>query len=518
MLNPDVRRTYALAAICVGVFLSLAVAAFLLWENRRERWASAVQSAHNVLITLTSDINRNLNIVDLSLQGAQDAFLKADLTTLDPATRNMVLFDRALNARYLGVMLILSPSGDVLYDLGHPIPRPGNFSDRDYFLVQKDANHAPYLSRPYNARFRDFEPSVALSRRISGPDGSFRGVVMGGIGLEFFRDLFANVDVGPRGIVSLVRDDGVIVMRWPSSDGHGDTNLDIANSEGMRRVMTGDGQPFTMDGAVDGVRRHYFYDRVGQYPLRLVVAFAVDDVLAPWRRQALAFGAISGASSLLIILLVIALQRALRKERLVSARLENLATTDWLTGLANRRSFDENLIMAGRRAARSGASLSLLMIDADRFKLLNDTFGHAKGDEVLHQIGAVIAAAARRADDVAARYGGEEFAVILPATGAAGAARVAEGIRADIERQVGRPNMPVSVSIGVATGHLLTGRDAEGLLAAADKAVYEAKANGRNRVAVRNLTETPDHRRPPDAGTHAAADYTSEDPRTAQAV
>ena len=158
--------------------------------------------------------------------------------------------------------------------------------------------------------------------------------------------------------------------------------------------------------------------------------------------------------------------------------LSKMATTDPLTGLNNRRAFDHSLELELAVVARRGTPLSLLMLDVDHFKQINDTFGHDAGDKVLVAIAQALSGCAR-VIDVVARVGGEEFAVILPNTDAQGAHEVAERMRIAVA-QSGSLVQPTTVSIGAAT--LQDKEDALGLYARADEALYAAKASGRNRV------------------------------------
>ena len=171
----------------------------------------------------------------------------------------------------------------------------------------------------------------------------------------------------------------------------------------------------------------------------------------------------------------------------LNRQLEALAARDGLTGLANRRAFDDMLEQEWARALRERQPLSLLMADIDHFKGYNDSNGHPAGDECLRQVAKGIAGSMRRASDHAARYGGEEFAVILPHTDAAAAAVAAEKLRAGIA-QLALPHATsgvaafVTISVGVATLIPARTSQASDLLAAADRALYEAKESGRNRV------------------------------------
>jgi diguanylate cyclase (GGDEF)-like protein len=183
--------------------------------------------------------------------------------------------------------------------------------------------------------------------------------------------------------------------------------------------------------------------------------------------------------------------RDMTDEKLAQIALEQLATRDGLTGLANRRCFDETLHAEWARALRQRQPLSLLMVDVDNFKAYNDVNGHLGGDECLKRIATAVASE-MRANDLVARYGGEEFAVILPNQSLKGAATVAERIRTRVEQlQVPNrlaPARHVTVSIGAATALASPDNDASELVAIADAALYRAKHMGRNRISL-PLTE-----------------------------
>jgi diguanylate cyclase (GGDEF)-like protein len=173
--------------------------------------------------------------------------------------------------------------------------------------------------------------------------------------------------------------------------------------------------------------------------------------------------------------------------------LTRLAAEDPLTGVANRRVFDQRLDEEWRRAQRAQGSLAVLMIDVDEFKAFNDRNGHAAGDRCLVEVATALASNLRRAGDLLSRYGGEEFAAILPETTVAAASRIAEVLRCAVEAlrepHGGSPVAPhVTVSIGAAAVYPAAGGDAAALVAAADAALYQAKAAGRNTCRSRELT------------------------------
>jgi len=186
------------------------------------------------------------------------------------------------------------------------------------------------------------------------------------------------------------------------------------------------------------------------------------------------------------IIAVVETLRDMTEEKKAQIALQHLATRDGLTGLANRRCFDDTLLAEWQRALRQQQALSLLMVDVDNFKLYNDTYGHVGGDECLKRVAGAVASE-MRANDLVARYGGEEFAVILPNQSLKGASIVAERIRQRVE-QLHLPKHAdsrcVTVSIGAATAlpspEALPGQ----LVSTADAALYRAKHMGRNRISL----------------------------------
>lgn len=169
--------------------------------------------------------------------------------------------------------------------------------------------------------------------------------------------------------------------------------------------------------------------------------------------------------------------------------LESLAREDGLTGVANRRQFDEILDAEIRRSGRTGQPLSLVLCDIDFFKSYNDCYGHLAGDDCLRSIGILLKRVFRRVGDLVARYGGEEFAVILPNTEADQAAQLAEALRQEMQA-AGLPHKSssiadnITISVGVVTASCTDEHGPEWFIGMADNAMYKSKENGRNRVTV----------------------------------
>ena len=229
--------------------------------------------------------------------------------------------------------------------------------------------------------------------------------------------------------------------------------------------------------------------KVGDVRGGISVGFSMADAQGAIRHTRWAVGMTFLATAALLVLIIARLVSGLRR-RLQAAeeRIREMALTDELTGLANRRHINERFRKEWARAARYQRPISVVLLDVDHFKAVNDSCGHDAGDAVLRGVSRT-AAAALRASDLLGRWGGEEFLALLPETEAAGARGVAERVLAEVaalrEYHADRV-LAVTVSAGVATwtppGGGPDGSDAEALLKRADEALYRAKAAGRNRV------------------------------------
>lgn len=188
------------------------------------------------------------------------------------------------------------------------------------------------------------------------------------------------------------------------------------------------------------------------------------------------------------LIAVVETLRDMTEQKEAQMALQRLANKDGLTGIANRRSFDDALETEWRRACRDNTPLALILVDVDHFKIYNDTYGHQQGDTCLKAVAGGIESKIFRPGDLAARYGGEEFVILLPGTDLQGAKQVAERVRENVFNLdmphagsvgIGR----VSISVGVSAIVPGSGKTPESLLSSADKALYAAKHAGRNRVA-----------------------------------
>ncbi|MDV2986103.1 UNVERIFIED_CONTAM: sensor domain-containing diguanylate cyclase [Methylobacteriaceae bacterium AG10] len=460
----------------------LVLSAIMLLDLRQDAWDKAEQTSKNLLQVIERDIARNIEIIDLSLLAVVDNLKAPGVADLDPALRQLVLFDRAATARDMGVMLVLNENGDSIID-SHATPaRHVNNADRGYFKLHRArADLGLHISPPVTSRLLG-EPVVVLSRRIDKPDGSFGGVVLASLKLSYFSTLFDRIGLGREGGINLYLRDGTRLMRYPFVEA--DLGVNIAGASTFQRFLAERRGSFTGTSVRDGVERYYAFTPVGDLPLILNVALGTREIEAEWRSKATVIGLAVLVLCGLTILLSLLFGRELRRRAAMQAELAQLARTDTLTGLANRRHFEEAFARASRLSRRTGRPLSLLVVDADHFKRYNDRYGHAVGDAVLKGLAQGLTASLRRPGDLAARVGGEEFAVLMPETDRDGALRVAEAIHGAATAlavpSAGIEPGTVTVSIGLAVTS--AGGVGEDLYRRADAALYEAKEGGRNRT------------------------------------
>jgi len=493
-----------------------------------------------------------------------------------------------------------------------------NNSDRDYFKYHKGSKDPGLLiGNPVKSRSGG-QWIIPASRRFNNPDGSFAGVVLATIDASYFADFYKRFDLGASGVITMLAKNGVVLAR--SLDNETSVGRDLSNSPLIKDMH---GRPsasvYYFQSTFDGSWRLAFYKMSDRFPIIIVATEAKNEVLAPWRQEALfrmalvlllislvggtgfylvrqllerqRIGAVLAAKEADFRLLaeessdmvmrigfderilyvspaclkivgwsaeqltgtpalagvnpedlphvrdtvhqlkqgeleetkliyrtrhsgggeiwlesalratrdavtgrisgVVAISRDMTEHKDLEAKLSTLASQDGLTGLANRRHFDELLQTEWRRAAGDATPLSLLMVDIDNFKKFNDQYGHQAGDACLKAVARVLSAEARRPGDLAARYGGEEFILLLPNTDEVGCASVAARLREslaalNIPHALNLPTQRVTLSAGGATGW--PGADAANnhpsLVAAADRALYAAKHSGRDRFVM----------------------------------
>jgi diguanylate cyclase (GGDEF)-like protein len=472
VLTPVVLVTVCFCAVC----------AHILIDARRTALERAGDTATSMVAAIESDIVRNVETLNLSLQGVINNLKHPEIDRISPDLRQLVLFDHSATARHFGSILVLDETGRLRYDSRNVNAKPLDLSDRDYFRIHK-TKEAPvlYVGQPQAAR-QSGAFFIGISKRLTHEDGSFAGVVAGTVQLSYFKKLFKDMALGANGTIVLARTDGTLLMRWPFDEAL--VGKSMKNADVFRHLETSRSGRFETVSISDGVPRLSVYTQISDLPIVVVVGQAKRDIYSQWRQYAWTIGFLIATLVAMSAALAWFLLRELNWHRDAEQKLATLASTDGLTGLSNRWHFDETIRREWRRARRDHMPISLLMVDADEFKSYNDTHGHQAGDRLLRMIGEAISETIQRGADLGARYGGDEFAVLLPGTALEGAARVADQIRRRFNADCAEQGIVNGAKLSIGAACLIPERTASHatLLTAADEALYRAKDAGRNRT------------------------------------
>ncbi|NQD56538.1 GGDEF domain-containing protein [Pseudomonas sp. CM25] len=468
---------------CLAVLAIVAIVSYLLARERDSVELSALRSSNNIVQLIESDILRNVELYDQSLQGLIWAVGRKELAQVPGPLRQRLLFNEAFVDRKRGDVLWLDKQGNVVGDSTSSVPRQANFGDTGVFLAhQRNANLGLLVGPPFKARLGDLDWCISFSRRISGPHGEFAGLAAGALRLSYFSELFQRLDIGDDSSINLINTDGQLLARQPSRARDPLIGSNYAGRPNFKRILSEQRGSFTARSGSDHRLRMYTFARVPQLPLIVLVVHSADEVFQSWRRTAILVSVATGVLCVGILWLTLLLGRELSRRHEAEQGLATLAATDSLTGLANRRRLDQVLRQEWARAQRNRKPLAVLMVDVDHFKAFNQRHGHAGGDHALREVAKAIEACIRRPADLAARYGGEEFQVVLPETELAGALLLAERIRASVEALAPFAEDTDAITVSIGIGLSGTRHDLTSVLGAADEALYRAKAKGRNRV------------------------------------
>lgn len=377
------------------------------------------------------------------------------------------------------------PNGDLFCFPDAPDTPLDNVADREYFQAAMQGTPGRlHVGVPVKSRVTGQWRLPVTTRMVRMHHGF--AVINASVDLSGMIETFESERPKPRGSISLWRDDGILLVRAPHADDVVGRQLVQRGSAYLEMITRQPAGVFlARDTPVDEIERHVGFRRVGDLPAVVLVTAAKEDTLASWRNQmtttAVALVIVSIWGALLSRQLVDALGRLARNTR----ELERLATVDTLTGLYNRRHMMETGTHELARMRRHGSPMALMLVDVDRFKHINDTWGHPTGDCALRALAGVMSTAMRDQDTLG-RLGGEEFIAILPETDGTGAATIAERTLAAVrEATLARTDdgEPIRITVSIGITALESANDSfECALVRADKALYRAKENGRNRL------------------------------------
>lgn len=468
----------------MAAIVVLAAIGVSLWQYRQEVEARALLVGRATVAGVEGQLQAQIESYDTALRLVIANFADPTLRMLDDDVWRLLLSNIQKSAPGTRSITIIGPGGRVLAKQG-PIPNIDQ-AELPFFKAHLgSAGLGLLISDPEFSEQGD--QTIVLSRRMVRSDGQFGGVVALVVDLAAFRGVLQPLPLGPDDSIAIVSDNGRIIARRPEIPADRQADYDVSKSPTFQRLQRMGSGSFVSRSSIDGIERLLTFDRVAGTKLIVTAGLATEPLYASWRRQSILIGGLAIVISLALIVAALLLARETRLRAAAQGELEKQARTDFLTGLANRRQFEQSLDREWRRAARTGADLSLILFDADHFKQLNDRHGHAVGDEMLKLIAGVLDSCARRPGDLPARIGGEEFAMLLAGTNAEGARFVAERVRS-VLREKSLPlhgGIPVvTLSAGIAATSGRRAGSSSDFLAAADAALYRAKEEGRDRVAM----------------------------------
>ncbi len=490
--RPSAQRL-AVGFMALVLLSLLGLDAWQIWTARDHVLREAHTDTNNLARSLAQHAESTVQEADTVLSDLVERVQVDGTGPAQLARLHRLMQTRTHELAQLHGLFLYDKNGNWLATANDVDPQGVNNADREYFQFHRFNRSAAVHIGPVIRSRTNNQLVIPVSRRVDAADGSFAGVVLATLDLEFFNRFYQSFDLDHQGVILLALSNGTVLARRPFDEHVIGTSLARGRvfSELLPNQPAGSSM---MPSLIDGVARLFSYKALDKYPLVVEAAQSKDAIYATWyanlARSIVFLLLVGGALSVFGVILIREIQRSLLTEaklRNAHAALEILAMQDALTGLANRRQLDAALPHEIGRARRSGKPLGLIMIDVDHFKRFNDLYGHPAGDQCLCEVGRAVLDCVGRSTDLVVRYGGEEMLVLLPESDWAGTWLVAEkilhSVRALAIHHAGNDGGLVTVSAGV---HVWLPEGGEthpnALVQAADDALYKAKSHGRNRM------------------------------------
>lgn len=475
-------------ASAVLIVVLAAGIAFGLYVDRYLTITAASDSAEQsaaLTSSLVDGIVRDINAIVVGLQVAQTAHPRGFAASV-AAKADWIR--RELEQREaVRAYAIIDHDGTVIAaNLRNLINQ--NTGDRPYFAVHRDGLvPGLFVTDPFISTVTGYRLFL-----VSWPLRAADGALLGVLAISFDTDVIESII----GAMTRPQDDTAALMKsngnlLATSRREDIQSIDADYTDAGLRALLDDptlaGKAEVRDATIFGHHSRWIsvVRPLPSLDAAIVVARDLDIILTTWRWRAIAAATVGALLVVSTLACAMTLTRLVRRQQNALIAAEEAALTDPLTGVFNRRMFHTWATTEWSRAQRQGTQLSLLLLDIDHFKRINDRFGHATGDEVLVELASCLRSLIRN-EDLIARMGGEEFAIVMPNLSLADAPRLADRLRGKVEKQrftSDAATIAVTVSIGVAEVHACQ-RPIETALSAADMALYRAKRQGRNRVVV----------------------------------
>ncbi|MEH6470844.1 MAG: sensor domain-containing diguanylate cyclase [Halopseudomonas sp.] len=478
LLDKDRSIPPSIFILVGGVAAVVLLLILSLWNEYHADLRVAQANSTYVAELTGANVRRSLDDLSEALHNTRTAgrFIDAAATP-EQRRRAFEVFSEEIlqRKRYIRTFSVASPDGQILH-WNRDQARP-NIADRKYVKHHLDHPGSDiYLSQPIRSMLDD-EWIVVASLPIRTTEGGLKAILIASISPDFFAPQLDSLTALSGTRLGVATYNGEII--WADEAQTASTVPLAEQSNSAWQQLSGTGRAEYVS-ASDGTLQLMAYQKLEQYPVVTVATVSKSQVLQDWRTQR----AISLVSILLLLIgTAVVGRRLLVDHRLLLTQhheLKTLAMSDPLTGLANRRHLWEHAKQLIAAAERYQFSRSVIMLDIDHFKRVNDTYGHDVGDEVIKALADTIADAARETD-LACRLGGEEFAIVLSHTNVDQAIKLAERLRqrvALLSFSSPQWDLSITISLGVA----VLDKDLDDALKQADEALYFAKNNGRNQV------------------------------------
>ena len=490
------RRLWAGAILLLGI--SGTAVGWTIWELRADAINDAISDSGNIANMLASQLSRSINAIDATLLQVNRSIKGQDIDTPlgvhaafnHKASYDLLMEHRGRLTQAFNIAVADRDGQVVVSTAGWPTPNI-NVADRDYFQdARTRTDNQLSTSIPVRNRI-DGTWTIVFARRLESSSGVFAGIVFAGVNTKYFEDIYGSIRSVQSLLFTLLKSDGTILARYPQGQDFVGKRLS-AEADRLDIIAKVNGS-FRVFAKTDGKVRHVSVRAMPEYPLFVNVSVTEDTALTNWRRRAATIGF---GSAILLACSIFFLRAATTQVRHLSrseesltqksSELTRMARHDTLTGLANRTLFMERASEALALIRDRGDGFSVLLLDLDRFKEVNDTLGHAVGDSLLQAVAQRLLRLTDDADDVV-RLGGDEFAVIhkVEAHQIDGAISLANHIIATLTEsfEIDGRKLSIGTSVGIASAPK-DGTDADELIKNADRALYKAKSEGGNRYCL----------------------------------
>ncbi|WP_410173239.1 sensor domain-containing diguanylate cyclase [Enterobacter cloacae] len=478
--------TTTITVIIVSLIISLSLAVQITTSRQQsiQQINTGVANLSHTLDVYTEGIMRQSEMLITTISDVIDIY---GMTPKQATHIQRIIENQDNLLTQINNVVIYNVHGDIFTALYGNFSGPRKGADRSFFIYHKEnKNQQIFIGQPVVSRTNG-KWVITISRRLETHTGDFNGVVVVTLGIENFLALYGQIDIGHSGVIGLTTQSGVLLVRYPFKNNY--IGAIVSDSPLFRKYLKVQNSGIASSvSRFDKVERIFAFEKNKRYGLVTTVAVSKEEALSPWRKQAVQLAVLILIFTVALIVASYFLYSDLSRKTRDNKELKIIASEDALTGLYNRRTFDEKILSEIAACAANDTPISVLIVDVDYFKKYNDNYGHPEGDRCLTLLGNSLRESLTRDNQLVARYGGEEFALILPDTDIQEAIRLAQTMignvfSLDIEHAFS-PFGRVTVSVGVSTARAVDiAGSQQNIIIAADQALYQAKRAGRNRHA-----------------------------------